>query len=75
MKKITVLDFCNQIGAASDEIPVVVKAGPLTIGRFTSLYMLPAASMPGTLEAKINFVTLKRDEIVIQVTPKAYSTK
>lgn len=25
--------------------------------------------------AKINFVTLKRDEIVIQVTPKAYSTK
>ena len=75
MKKITVLDFCNQIGAASDEIPVVVKAGPLTIGRFTSLYMLPAASMPGTLEAKINFVTLKRDEIVIQVTLKAYSTK
>ena len=37
--------------------------------------MLPAASMPGTLEAKINFVTLKRDEIVIQITPKAYSTK
>ena len=50
MKKITVLDFCNQIGAASDEIPVVVKAGPLTIGHFASLYMLPAASMPGTLE-------------------------
>ena len=70
MKKITVLDFCNQIGAASDEIPVVVKAG-----HFASLYMLPAASMPGTLEAKINFVTLKRDEIVIQITPKAYSTK
>ena len=42
---------------------------------FASLYMLPAASMPGTLEAKINFVTLKRDEIVIQITPKAYSTK
>lgn len=39
MKKITVLDFCNQIGAASDEIPVVVKAGPLTIGHFASLYM------------------------------------
>lgn len=38
MKKITVLDFCNQIGAASDEIPVVVKAGPLTIGHFASLY-------------------------------------
>lgn len=75
MKKITVLDFCNQVGAASDEIPVVVKAGPLTIGHFASLYMLPAASMPGTLEAKINFVTLKRDEIVIQITPKAYSTK
>ena len=39
MKKITVLDFCNQIGAASDEIPVVVKAGPLTIGHFASLYI------------------------------------
>lgn len=75
MKKITVLDFCNQIGVASDEIPVVVNAGPLTIARFASLYMMPAASMPGILEAKINFVTLKRDEIVIQITPKAYNTK
>lgn len=26
MRKITVFDFCSQIGAASDEIPVVVKA-------------------------------------------------
>ena len=25
MKKITVFDFCRQIGAASDEIPVVVQ--------------------------------------------------
>ena len=32
MKKITVLNFCSQIGAASDEIPVVVKAGMQEIG-------------------------------------------
>lgn len=75
MRKITVLDFCNQIGAASDEIPVVMKAGPLTIGHFASLYMLPAAAMPGMLEAKIDSVTLKRDEIVIQIKPKAFNTK
>ena len=37
MKKITVLDFCSQIGAASDEIPVVVKAGFQEIARFRSL--------------------------------------
>lgn len=67
------IKFCGS--CCGSFFPVVVKAGPWTIGHFASLYMLPAASMPGTLEAKINFVTLKRDEIVIQITPKAYSTK
>lgn len=75
MKKITVLDFCNQIGAASDEIPVVVKAGSQEMGRFRSLYQLPAVAMLGVLEAKINFVTLKCTEIVIQVTLKELNTK
>ena len=75
MKKITVLDFCNQIGAASEEIPVVVKAGMQEISRFRSLYKIPNVAMPGVLEAKINFVTLQRDEIIIQVSLKDFNTK
>ena len=75
MKKINVLDFCNQIGAASDEIPVVVKAGMQEISRFRSLYKIPNVAMPGVLEAKINFVTLQRDEIIIQVSLKDFNTK
>ena len=54
MRKITVFDFCSQIGAASDEIPVVVKAGMQEIGHFRSLYKIPAQAMPGVLEAKIH---------------------
>lgn len=46
MRKITVFDFCSQIGAASDEIPVVVKAGMQEIGHFRSLYKIPAQAMP-----------------------------
>lgn len=75
MGKITVLDFCNQIGAASDEIPVVVKAGMQEIGRFRSLYKIPSVAMPGVLEAKINFVTLQRAEIIIQVSLKDFNMK
>ncbi len=75
MRKITVLDFCNQIGAASDEIPVVVKAGMQEIGRFRSLYKIPSVAMSGVLEAKINFVTLQRAEIIIQVSLKDFNMK
>ena len=75
MKKITVLDFCSQIGAASDEIPVVVKAGFQEIARFRSLYQLPATAMPDVLELKVAFVTLKCTEIIIQVAPRDFSTK
>lgn len=75
MKKITVSDFCNQIGAASDEIPVVVKTGMQEIGRFRSLYKIPAQAMPGVLDAKIAYVTMGREEVIIQVTLKDYNTK
>lgn len=75
MKKITVFDFCNQIGAASDEIPVVVKTGMQEIGRFRSLYKIPAQAMPGVLDAKIAYVTMGREEVIIQVTLKDYNTK
>lgn len=75
MKKITVYDFARQIGAASDEIHVVVKDGSKIIGRYRSLYKLPTQAMPGVLEAKINFVTLTREEVIIQITPKEFNTK
>ena len=52
MRKITVLDFCSRIGIASDEIPVVVKAGINIVGRYRSLYKLTAQAMPDLLEAK-----------------------
>ena len=48
MAKITVFDFCRQIGAASDKIPVVVKAGAQVIGRFSSLYSIPSNASPGS---------------------------
>lgn len=75
MKKITVNEFASQIGVASDDIPVIVKSGLQTVGKFSSLYKLPVTAMPGMLEAKIDSVTLKRDEIVIQIKPKAFNTK
>ena len=52
MRKITVLDFCSRIGIASDEIPVVVKAGINIVGRYRSLYKLTAQAMPDLLEAR-----------------------
>ena len=67
MKKLTVLDFCLQIGIASDKIPVVVKSGTEKIACYHSLYRIPATASPVVLEAKINFVTITRTEIIIQV--------
>ena len=65
MKKLTVFDFCSQIGAASDEIPVVVRVGLQEIGHFRSLYQIPA---------KVTFVTVKCTQIIIQVKMKDYNT-
>ena len=62
MRKITVLDFCSRIGIASDEIPVVVKAGINIVGRYRSLYKLTAQAMPDLLEAKVQSVTSTREE-------------
>lgn len=75
MRKITVLDFANQIGAASDDILVVVKFGSDVAGTFSSLFKLAAKAAPGILEAKINFVTLTREEITIQASQREYNTK
>ena len=44
MRKITVLDFANQIGVLSDEVPVVVKTDRKVI-RFRCLYASPDTAM------------------------------
>ena len=74
MRKITVLDFTNQIGVLSDEVPVVVKTDRKVIGRFRSLYEIPETAMPGVLEAQIDHVILRSDEITIRVKLKAVNT-
>ena len=66
-KKLTVLDFACKIGAASDPIPVKVKCGNNTIAEAKSLFWLASHGTVGALESKITFVTIKRDEIIIQV--------
>lgn len=66
-RSMTVLDFASQIGAASVSIPVKIKRGFDVIGHATSLYALPVTGAPGLLESKITFVTLGRDEVIIQV--------
>ncbi len=75
MRKISVLEFCSQIGAASDDIPVVVKAGSKEIGRFQNLHRIPSVAAPGVLEAKITFVSVMRAEIIIQVRVGSFTTK
>jgi len=47
---------------------------PLGIGRFRCLYEIPETAMPGVLEAKIDHVILRSDEITIQVKLKAVTT-
>lgn len=66
-KRMTVLDFATQIGAASDPIPVKIKRGADTIGEAKSLYWIASHGTLGILESKITFATLKRDEIIVQV--------
>lgn len=67
MKKITVLDFCNQISAASEEVTVKIKDGSKEIGKYKSLYKVPAQAIPEVLGAKITYITIGREEITIQV--------
>ncbi len=66
--------FANQIGVLSDEVPVIVKTDRKVIGRFRCLYEIPETAMPGVLEAKIDHVILRSDEITIQVKLKAVTT-
>lgn len=70
MKKISVHEFCSQIGAASEDIPVEIKAGTKEIGRFQNLYRIPYVATPDILEAKITFITIKQAKIIIQVHTK-----
>ena len=65
MRKITVLDFCSRIGIAGINI----------VGRYRSLYKLTAQAMPDLLEAKVQSVTSTREEVILQITFKDFSTK
>ena len=65
--RMTVLQFSSQIGASSTPIPVTIKRGSEVIGSSPCLFKLPSTGSPGILESKISFVTLKQDEVIIQV--------
>ena len=75
MRKITVLEFCSRIRIDSDEIPVVVMAGLNIVGRYRSLYKLTSQAMPALLEAQVQSVTLTREEVILQIVFKDFSTK
>lgn len=66
-KKLTVLDFAIQISAASDPIPVKVKAGFDTIAEAKSLNWLASHGAVGVLESRITFVTITHEEITVYV--------
>lgn len=66
-KRITVMQFALQFGAAGDPIPVKVRRGAELIGTAPSVYKLASVGSLGVLESKISFVTLTRDEVLIQV--------
>ena len=53
---------------------MAVKTDRKVIGRFRCLYEIPETAMPGVLEAKIDHVILRSDEITIQVKLKAVTT-
>ena len=53
---------------------MAVKTDRKVIGRFRCLYEIPETAMPGVLEAKIDHVILRSDEITIHVKLKAVTT-
>ena len=71
-------EACDNLSEAVDNLEEVIssiKAGMQEIGHFRSLYKIPAQAMPGVLEAKVTYVTMGREEIIIQVKLKDYNTK
>ena len=61
------VDFLGQFGAAGDDIPVIVKNGMDEVGEARNAFKGAATLPPAILEAKIQFVTLKRDGMTIQI--------
>jgi hypothetical protein len=70
-KKITVLDFAVLVDCM-DPIPVKIVSGSEIVAKAKSLSWLASHGSPGILESKIMFVTLKREEIFIQIRMKSY---
>ena len=67
MKKTKVVDFLNQFGAAGDDIPVIVKNGMDQVAEARNAFKGAATLPAGILEAKVQFVTLNRDGMTIQI--------
>ena len=74
-KSMKVLTFLAKIGAASDDIPVVVKEGPKELGTAKSLRWLELHGSPGILEARLEYANVGREKITLQIRLKDYNTK
>lgn len=72
-KKITVLEWLNTIGYASDNIKTTVKFGMKTVCTGQSPQWLASHGSVGALEAKVTFVTITCEEITIQAKPKDFT--
>lgn len=74
-KSMSVLTFLMKIGAASDEIHVVVKERPRNLGIAKSLRWLELHGSQSILEARLEYVVIGRENITMQIRLKDYCTK
>lgn len=74
-KKFMVLDFLNAVGTESDNIPVTVKYGTEIVCQAKSLRWLSSHGTPYVLEAKVKEISICKDDIMIRIQPKTYSSK
>lgn len=69
-KRLTVLEWLNTIGSASDSIDTSVRFGGTVVCIGQSPQWLAAHGPVGALEARVQFVTITREEIMIYAKPK-----
>lgn len=69
-RRLTVIEWLNSIGDASDKIDTTVRYGATVVCSGQSPQWLASHGPVGPLEARVQFVTITRDEIIIQAKPK-----
>ena len=74
-KRLTVLEWLNTIGHASEQIDTTVRYGSTVVCSGHSPMWLASHGPVGPLESKVQFVTITRDEIIIQAKPRDFHTK